>query len=421
MPNVMNVGRSAKILQLSSIAIKTQPTKTVYKAGEIFNSAGMILTATYSDGTKQDISSGYTVPQTALTYGTSQITVSYTEYGITRSTTLAISISAPVSVGATQQTALLTSGATVRGIMKNSGYYQMVGTDASYNMYKMWFSANSPAADCHQAKANATGTYPASGIAYSGTFIGVPITTDYGGTIYKARYITAFESLSDFMSSATVSFKIFSTAGVSAQGVVKCDSNLVFLGRDSSNHAHISIMASANAVSNRITFSGLGGIVGGCYSGKLMFVTSDKKLCNATVGSTTAYSVALPSAITSYVCCCEVVGAQKMVVVGKTANGYGMCVYDAASNSAQETVTGIAATSDTIVGVETFADGTIIVVGHDSAGNGFIYAAQVQSLDHGQRYAASFANPEMICGIENGIGVLGTGSGKYTITELSAV
>ena len=36
-------------LKLTSIAITTPPTKTAYKAGEIFSTDGMVVTATYSN------------------------------------------------------------------------------------------------------------------------------------------------------------------------------------------------------------------------------------------------------------------------------------------------------------------------------------------------------------------------------------
>ena len=40
---------------LESIAVTTAPTKTKYKVGEIFSAAGMVVTATYSDGTTKAV------------------------------------------------------------------------------------------------------------------------------------------------------------------------------------------------------------------------------------------------------------------------------------------------------------------------------------------------------------------------------
>lgn len=78
--------------RLESIAITTQPSKTVYEYGDSFASAGMVVRATYSDGATANVT-GYTYSPTALnTVGTQTITVSYTERGITNTTTLSVTV-----------------------------------------------------------------------------------------------------------------------------------------------------------------------------------------------------------------------------------------------------------------------------------------------------------------------------------------
>ena len=63
---------------LSSIAVKTQPTKTQYFVGESFNQTGLTLTATYSDGSTKTILSGFTCSGfSSTTAGAKTITVSY--------------------------------------------------------------------------------------------------------------------------------------------------------------------------------------------------------------------------------------------------------------------------------------------------------------------------------------------------------
>ena len=46
---------------VKTIAIKTEPNKTIYCIGENLNTDGLILTLTYSDGTTKEVSNGYTV------------------------------------------------------------------------------------------------------------------------------------------------------------------------------------------------------------------------------------------------------------------------------------------------------------------------------------------------------------------------
>lgn len=77
---------------LASIEITTPPTKTAYFSGETFNPAGMVVTAHYNDGSSAAVS-GYTYsPNGALAAGNNTITVSYSEGGVTRTDTQAITV-----------------------------------------------------------------------------------------------------------------------------------------------------------------------------------------------------------------------------------------------------------------------------------------------------------------------------------------
>ena len=79
---------------LQSIAVTTNPTKMTYTAGEDFASAGMVVTATYSDNTKAAVT-GYTISGgDDMTAGTKTITISYAEGGVTRTTTLNVTVNA---------------------------------------------------------------------------------------------------------------------------------------------------------------------------------------------------------------------------------------------------------------------------------------------------------------------------------------
>lgn len=65
-------------VELTSIAIKTNPTKTSYYVGDTLDTNGLTLTASYNNGTTKTISSGFECTPTALnTAGTQKITVTY--------------------------------------------------------------------------------------------------------------------------------------------------------------------------------------------------------------------------------------------------------------------------------------------------------------------------------------------------------
>lgn len=77
---------------LSSIEITTPPSRTSYFSGENFSTAGMVVTAYYTDDSSAAVS-GYTYsPTGALAAGNNTITISYSEGGVTKTTTQAITV-----------------------------------------------------------------------------------------------------------------------------------------------------------------------------------------------------------------------------------------------------------------------------------------------------------------------------------------
>lgn len=79
-------------IKLTGIAITTPPTRTAYKAGETFDPAGMVVTATYSNGAKLTSPSYTFSPAGALTASDTAITITYTEGGVTKTATQSITV-----------------------------------------------------------------------------------------------------------------------------------------------------------------------------------------------------------------------------------------------------------------------------------------------------------------------------------------
>lgn len=92
-------GRSATAVQpitvihrLLSISIETPPAKTEYQAGEVFDPTGMVVLAAYSDGASAAVT-GYAVPTDAFASpGPQQVAVTYTENGVTASSSVAVTV-----------------------------------------------------------------------------------------------------------------------------------------------------------------------------------------------------------------------------------------------------------------------------------------------------------------------------------------
>lgn len=94
MSKVLNMvgGGGGGGIKLSSIAITEAPTKTSYRPGETFSPAGIVVTATYSNGATA-IATGYTFfPSTPLTLDDTEVTIQYTEMGVTRTAQQAITV-----------------------------------------------------------------------------------------------------------------------------------------------------------------------------------------------------------------------------------------------------------------------------------------------------------------------------------------
>lgn len=59
------------------ISVMTRPAKTTYVAGETFDPTGMVLTLLWSDGSKEEITSGYDYTRTKLTESSRTVSISY--------------------------------------------------------------------------------------------------------------------------------------------------------------------------------------------------------------------------------------------------------------------------------------------------------------------------------------------------------
>ncbi len=81
-----------KAKKVSSVAVQTMPSKTVYTAGDSLNTSGLRLKVTYTDGTTEEITGGFTCTPTKLnTPGKQTVTVSYGE----KSATFTVTVNQP--------------------------------------------------------------------------------------------------------------------------------------------------------------------------------------------------------------------------------------------------------------------------------------------------------------------------------------
>lgn len=85
---------TAKSLQ--SIAVTTTPTKTEYNSGDHLDRTGMVVTATYEDGSTSNVTASVTTDfdeAAFTTVGTQTVTISYTELGVTKTASFEVTVS----------------------------------------------------------------------------------------------------------------------------------------------------------------------------------------------------------------------------------------------------------------------------------------------------------------------------------------
>lgn len=149
-----SISLTTVVPELSSISV-TPPTKTEYNVGDSLDTTGMVVTATYSDGSTKDVTADATLSGfDSSAAGEVTVTVSYTEGDVTKTATFTVTIVAPVTTTYTiSVSADPAEGGTVSGggtydenasvtvtATANSGYSfvkwtengEQVSTDASY-------------------------------------------------------------------------------------------------------------------------------------------------------------------------------------------------------------------------------------------------------------------------------------------------
>ena len=106
----------------SSVAVTHAPTKTTYNVGETFDPTGLVVTATYADGTTEDVTDGCTFSPTVMAASTTAVTIKYQRAGVTVTTTT------PVTVTSISNTLASNSWATIRDVSdagKGSNYWSV--------------------------------------------------------------------------------------------------------------------------------------------------------------------------------------------------------------------------------------------------------------------------------------------------------
>ena len=174
--NVRFTVKAAVTKTLSSIAVTRPPTKTTYTAGENFDLAGMVVTATYSDNSTNVVSATVT-DGTALTAGKTSVTISYTEGGVTQTTTQDITVNArEYSITVTDGKATQGEGDTISKAAEGTVITLTANAAPSGKVFDKWVVENGNIILADANSATTTFIMPAGAVSVKATYKDVPHT-----------------------------------------------------------------------------------------------------------------------------------------------------------------------------------------------------------------------------------------------------
>lgn len=174
--NVRFTVKAAVTKTLSRIAVTTPPTKTTYIAGDNFVPAGMVVTATYSDKSTSVVSATVT-DGTALTAGKTSVTISYTEGGVTQTTTQAITVNArEYSITVTDGKATQDAGVTISKAAEGTVITLTANAAPSGKEFDKWVVENGGITLEDANSATTTFAMPAGEVSVKATYKDVPHT-----------------------------------------------------------------------------------------------------------------------------------------------------------------------------------------------------------------------------------------------------
>ena len=129
--------------KLSSIEVTTKPSKTTYNVNDTLSTSGMVVTATYSDGSTAKVTGYKCSPEKLTTAGTQTIKVSYKEDSVEKTTTFTVTVNAKIET----YTLKVVSGDGISGV-NGGGTYKagdsvtISATVKSGYKFNKWTSSN---------------------------------------------------------------------------------------------------------------------------------------------------------------------------------------------------------------------------------------------------------------------------------------
>ena len=226
--------------RLESISITTKPTKTTYEYGDSFQSAGMVVKATYSDGATANVT-GYSCSPTLLsTVGTQTITVSYTENGVTKTATTSVTVNRKMISAVPSQSGTLTyTGSSQSPSWSNYSTTQLtIGGTASGTNAGSYTATFTPKSNYRWADGTTTAKSVSWSIGKAAGSLSISPTSMTLDTTTKSKTITVTRSGDGAISAVS---------GNAAAATVSVSGNTVTVTGKANGSATITISVAAGA------------------------------------------------------------------------------------------------------------------------------------------------------------------------------
>lgn len=225
---------SITVKAVSSIAVTTAPTKTVYDEGESFDATGMVVTATFSDSSTENVTSSCTFTPNPLTFGTTAVTVSYGG----KTTTQAVTVNkvSSVTFDATKDSGTSPLSPLTKGLITFSCDNGVLNNGSEYRLYKNSVTTISSSGDnIGKIEFEGKSGYSASGFASqtgwttsgdNGTWTGNASSVSFtasGAQVRATKIIVTFASTdpSVELNHTSIDLKTNNTSGLTVTATVQ--------------------------------------------------------------------------------------------------------------------------------------------------------------------------------------------------------
>lgn len=416
-------------ITLAGIEVVTPPNKTKYYPGEMIDTTGAVLKATYSNGATRTLTGGWTAVaqngDSIFVISDTSIRFSFKEGGYTKTCTQEVTMLNLITVSSTVETGRAVSAdRTLRAVTYYDGRYIMVETTSAEQVYTFHFLKDSPTS-LTTGSIRADRPYPVSCIAVDGTYLWFGLTTGRGTTPYSNRYVLRAPYADFVANSYALNYWTGEDASVEAVS-----------GLDATN-GYFTIVGSRNGVgsighlipsSGGATFSGMAPFDDVCAAGAGAVFISEEGARVGYAANTATYSTKWLTV--SNAPPVKVASNGDSIVTLTRGDRIGNTWYSARNvdiSSGAPSVTGrpaqikVADEDAEIIGMEAVGD-YYAVVSKAADGTAWLGVIHTRGITTpAKMFELNITNPVALCKTDEGLTVVGQANGKYTITQLDAM